>query len=186
MKLSHCSIAGLMGFIAVAALDIALARFAFAANSELLVGAALPLIVLQWAAFSWRRGRGRARAFWLGFLVCGSLITASFVWAMLFPEVMGITRTGALIKTPGSPLYAIWSSYTHIVGKPIVPSLIKWSGNPDSLVSVITLFRMLLWSLPQLVVPLLGGVIAGRLHQWNETGARRPGSQHAGLSTQTA
>ena len=147
------SIAGVMAIVAVVALDIAVARAVFASNTQLLIGGALPCVALQWAAFSLFRSRGRARAFWLGFMVGGSMITASFIWAMLFPEVLGVTRTGAVVKTPGSSLYAVWAGYGRFIGDRIGPI-----PNPFGVVPIV--FRAILWSVPQVTIALVGGFMA--------------------------
>ena len=166
MKLPRHSIRWVMVVVAVVAFNIAVARVAVASNPEILIGGALPCIALQWAAISLLRRRGRARAFWVGFTILGSLITASFVWAMLFPEVLGITRDGALVKTPGSPLHPIWMRYGQLVGERIGPMLFDFGAKPEPYGMAMLAFRGLLWSLPQFLLASVGGLIA-----WGAAGA---------------
>ena len=105
------SIAKVMGLVGLVALNFAVARILFAYRSELLIGVILGMLSLQIGLFQMVSSRGRSQAFWLGSIVCGLLLMMTFVWAMLFPEVLGITSTGALQRTPGSAMYAIWHGY---------------------------------------------------------------------------
>ncbi len=160
MRSRPLSIAGWMGFVALAAFDIALGRFVAAANIQLFLGAVVPFVILQGAVYRWCFRQGRARAFWLGFMVCGSLITASFVWAMLFPEVNGITRAGAIVKTPGSPMYSIWMRYGSL-GDRIAPLFVDLeTDDPEPFKGPIAVSTVLLWTLPQLLIALAGGLLA--------------------------
>lgn len=163
MRPPRSSIAAMMAAIAVVALDIAVALAVFASNTELVIGGTLPCVALQCVVFRLLRRPGRVRAFLLGFAVCGSLITGSFLWAMLWPEVHGITRTGALVRMPDSPLYAMWMIYARLAGDWLCALLIDFSADPDPLGVGLIAFRAFLWSIPQIVIALVGGVIAWRI-----------------------
>ncbi len=156
--LPRLSIARLMAVVAAVAVNIAIARAFLAYNAEMLVGTALTGLALQGASICLARGRGRVRAFWTGFTMFGSVTMASFIWAMSYPEVLGITRTGTLVKRPGSPLYDAWMGYGRLVFDLIGPLLSdpRIDLDPDSPALVVA--RALVWSLPQWFVALVGGL----------------------------
>jgi len=170
VKTPRLSIASLMVLVLIVAANLGAARVLFSYNEEMLIGIAPSAIAFQIALIVMLRGQGGRRAFWCGFLVCGLLATATFVWAMSFPEVIGISfRNGSmtLYKTPGSPLYTIWHGYTDFVVKRLVEPIIldpriNPGANRDSLVGGLFIggIRSVIWSLPQLLLAVIGGFAA--------------------------
>ena len=159
------SIARMMAIVGVIALNIATARILFAYEPELLIGVGLGVLVLQVGLFRLVRGRGTNRAFWVGFIVCGLITMTTLVWAMLFPEVVGLSSTGVLERVPGSTMWTIWYGYARFVSEPILVPMITYSGiDPD--VSnlggiLIAGARAVIWFLPQLLIAVAGGLLAG-------------------------
>jgi CDP-diglyceride synthetase len=165
MKPPQFSIVKLMVIVGVVALDFAAARILLAYNQEMLIGIALGGLVLQVGFFRLIRSRGRGRAFWVGFIVCGLMAMTTLVWAMRFPEVFGI-RGGALIRTPGSPLHTVWYGYAKFVSERIIaPVLYNPRINPgpnrDSVVggASIVAIRSIVWFLPQILIAIVGGLL---------------------------
>jgi hypothetical protein len=144
----------------IVALNIAIACVVFAFDTELVIGGALPCIALQAAVFFLLRSQGQPRAFWLGFTVIGAIITTSFMWAMLFPEVLGYNRAGTLVKTPGSALYTVWMGYGRFAGDRIGPLLFDFNDATEPFGGGQIAFRGILWSVPQLLISLVGAFIA--------------------------
>src|SRR5262245_51179543 len=107
MPYPRLSLARMMVLVGLLAAHLAAARMLFAYNAVLLIGLMVGTIALQVAVFRLFRSRGRTRAFWAGFLVSGLMVMASFVWATIFPEVLGLTVGGTLVRTPGSPLHVV-------------------------------------------------------------------------------
>ncbi len=173
MRMPRFSIAALLAGVAIVAINLALARFAYAFNPGLLIGGALPCLSLQWAACSLICRRGPARVFWFGFALFGSIMASLFVEAMRFPELNGVTSTGVRVKRPGSPLYAIWMSYDRFAGDRIG---LHFSDNPDPNSPVIMAIRVVLWAAPQLLVAAIGGLAArGILRTLSRGGLRAIG-----------
>lgn len=167
MKLPNFSIVKLMVLVGIVALTLAAVRTLFHYNSEMLIGVALGGVLLQVGIVRLMRSRGRPRAFWGGFVVCGMMAIMSLVWAMLFPEVLGI-RGGALIRTPGSPLHTAWYGYAEFVSERIIaPVLYDPRINPgssrDSVLggASIVAIRAVIWFLPQLFIAMVGGLLTG-------------------------
>jgi len=167
VKLPRLSIAKLMVVVGVVALNIAAARLLFDDNSEMLIGVALSGLILQVGLFQLMRSRGRGRGFWAGFIACGLMAMTTLVWAMLFPEVLGITATMTLVRMPGSSMYTVWYGYANFVSEHIIaPVLYDPRINPgiylDSLLggALIVGIRAVVWFLPQLLIAVVGGLLA--------------------------
>jgi hypothetical protein len=180
VKLPRVSIARMMVLVGVVAVDIAATRSLFAYNSEMLIGVALGVIALQIGLFRLIRGQGRARVFWSGFIAAGLMAMMTFVWAMMFPEILGLTSTGALVRTPGSTLYTVWHGYSSFVAEHVImPLLYDPRINPgidgDSILGGLFIagIRSVVWFLPQLLMAVVGGLlargIAGRRRKINAT-----------------
>src|SRR5262249_52984324 len=115
MPYAQLSLARMMARLSLLAANLAAARMLFAYNVVLLIGVIVGMIAFQVAAYRLFRSRGRTRAFWAGFLVAGLMVMGSFVWATIFPEVLGLTVGGTLVRTPGSSLHVVWYQYTSLV-----------------------------------------------------------------------
>lgn len=160
-----------MVVVAVIAMNLGAARILYFYNTEILIGVALSGLALQAGLFQLVLGRGRNRAFWSGLVVFGLLAMSSLVWAMLFPEVIGIAfdKNGVIMvhRTPGSFLSTVWSSYAGFVSNHVIEPVLESRGfplriNPDSysggalLVSVRAVVRFL----PQMLIAVIGGLLA--------------------------
>src|SRR4029077_6714712 len=61
--------------------------------------------------------RGRARAFWVGFLVWGTIAMMASAWAALTPPGWGVSTTGAPNKIRHeSRMWVLWQSYFVFTG----------------------------------------------------------------------
>jgi hypothetical protein len=161
------SITTLMVVVAIIALDIAALRALFAHNPMLPIGLCLIGIALHVGLFQLARSRDKARAFWTGFIACGLVSAMSFAWGMLFPRFVDLARTGAPLRTPSSAMGQLWMLYAeHVaIGLDSLPFLSRFLRRmrPGS----ITNWGLLavIWSLPQFLVALIGGVLARLLYR---------------------
>jgi CDP-diglyceride synthetase len=165
VKLPQFSIAKMIVFVVIVAINFAAARALFAFNPEMLIGIALMGLLLQFGLFRLVVGPRRGRLFWIGFILCGLTAMVSLVWAMFFPEAFGI-RGGALIRTPGSPLHTVCYGYAKFVSERIIAPVlydprINPGPNRDSVVggASIVAIRAVVWFLPQLFIALVGGLL---------------------------
>jgi hypothetical protein len=150
--------------VAIVGLNVGAARALAAFNSEMLVGIVLAAVAVQVGLALAIRGRGRTRAFWLGFVLCGTVAMMSFAWGMLFPRILGLTSTGKLIETRGSPLYMLWWNYAQFVFERIGPWLQRILQAADPETSPLLLAtRAIVWFLPQFVLALIGGIVGWTL-----------------------
>ena len=170
------SIARLMAMVAVVAANAAAARILFALNVEILIGVALPAVAMEFAVYCLVSRRRPGRGFWLGFILLGALTMATFVWNQLDPEVLALTRSGQLIRQEGSLFYHVWSGYAGILGDFLVPPLEElgifgngWNPYGVSAVGI----RAIVWSLPQLVIALAGGVFIWAMARRGKVAPRR-------------
>lgn len=167
MKPPRLSLVGLMALVVLLAANLAAARFLYAHNSEMLIGVALVGVALQYALFRALRD-DRRRAFWAGFLAGGLVAMAGFVWAMTFPEVLGLSfepgGSMTLNKTPGSPLYAAWHGYASLVADRVVaPAFAALDVQPDPETTsggvLMAAVRAVIWGLPQGLAAVAGGLL---------------------------
>lgn len=164
------SIVTMMVLVGVVAVNVAVAR-AFWTSHEPIVAGVLPTVVLvQIAAwYAWSGKRGRAFAF--GVLAGGLMMAASFVYAYLTPELLGLDplSSGSQVHVePGSRLYYAWTAYVDPTLNLVVrhwPSLI----NPDDPPTVddasgpgrwkLVGIQAFVYSLPQWLAALVGGLL---------------------------
>ena len=156
------SIAGVMTIVVVVALNAAIALALFAYDEETLIGIALPGLALQWAIFSLVRRRQSNRAFWISFAVFGSMAMTSFVWGRILPNEL------IALAYPGQPprlvyvtrVTAFWMDYGSYAGHLLEPWLgsFQFLADPKGFAAVV--IRALVFSLPQLLVALAGGLCA--------------------------
>jgi len=164
------SIVVMMVLVCVAAVDVAVARAFWSSHQLIVVGVLPTAVLLQVAAWqAWRGNRGRAFA--LGALAGGLLMTASFVYAYLTPEVLGFAAMGPgpqLYVKPGSWLYYAWTAYVDPTLDLVVhqwPSLIEPDDQPTEDDAQRTLswkllgLQSLVYSLPQWLAALVGGLL---------------------------
>jgi hypothetical protein len=158
MKLARLTIGRMMLVVAAVALNAALARTLYAWDPEILIGAALPLLTCELALLAALRRWRPGIAFWVTFLVCGSLAMATFIWDNLDPVVYGINILGQLINTPGSPAHRFWGFYRSFAADLLQPLMwIPAAHEPYSALSVGV--RAAVWTVPQLGAGLTGGVL---------------------------
>jgi hypothetical protein len=158
VKLPKISIAKLMLLVAIIAANLAVGRVLGAYHLVLPVAIALTGLALQAGALALFRSRGRRRAFLVGFLVFGSVAMISVIWALVFTPNVDITQdpsTGKMItiEIPGSRMWTIWSSYVEFVDACLAGRL---QINLDPLGILVAV----IWSLPQLLIALTGGLFA--------------------------
>ena len=85
MKTPRASIGRVMLWIAAIGLNVGVFRAAFRANSEQAIMLMLIVVALEVAIWRAVGGDGKRRAFWLGFLVLGSILPATLgvLWCWL-------------------------------------------------------------------------------------------------------
>ncbi len=159
MRSPRFTIAGLMLVVAGLACNAAIARLLYAWNPEILIGIAMPLLAFELAVLGLYGGRRPGRAFWAGFLLGGALAMITFIWDKMVPVVYGITSSGTLISTTGSPFHSFWSSYGRLVTDHL-QGVLQGRVGADPYDSDVVVLRALIWSLPQAAAALLGGLLA--------------------------
>jgi hypothetical protein len=111
---------------------------------------------------------GRTRAFWVGFLVCGTVATVSSAWAALTPAGSVRSATGGRNEIlHGSRMWGLWNSYfvftvncledLHFDIRSIAPPSLDKPG-----VGYITIVGLMAF-IPQLAIALVGGLVARSL-----------------------
>ncbi len=128
MKLAPFSIAKLMVVVVAVAINLAIVRLLAAYSPVLPVAVAWTGLALQAGGLAVILGRGRARAFSVGFITFGAIALATVIWAMVFATNTGIAYDPSTGKTttitiPGSPLWTLWSNYFEFVGSFLVEKL---------------------------------------------------------------
>ena len=172
------AVARLMAWVAVVAANLAAARaLPEDENRALLAGVAPMGLALQAGLFLAIRRRGRLRAFWLGFVACalGSLATFAFA-TIRVPQVKYRSQPGGrLLIFSGPP----WNGYHHLA----FDSLNDWLMGLGVRQGTDRLFvaEVVIYSLPQLLIGLAGGV-AGLLLRWAWLRSIRPGSSLPGAA----
>jgi hypothetical protein len=159
MKLPRFTIAGLMIVVAVVAANAAIARLLYASNPEILIGVAVPVLVLELAMVAAYWSARPGRAFWAGFLLLGCLVMATFIWNIVVPTVYGVTSTGTLRVTPGSPFHPLWSGYGSLVSD-LLRGVLEGRVGVDPYDIDVVLLRSIVWTVPQVAGALLGGLVA--------------------------
>ncbi len=157
------SIAGLMALVVCAAVNFAAIRLLLGVTREFLAGLALIVPVLQVGMWRVIREHGRSCAFWVGFVAGGLAATIVFVWAMFDPPLN--STPGAYVvegQGRGSQLWRLWDHYVSFVMNAVVALLAQFHIAPNSSM-LVTLFAIVVWSLPQLATAFVAGAIARML-----------------------
>jgi hypothetical protein len=161
MKAPHFTIRALMFAVAVVAVNAAVARALWTFDPEALVGTALPIVALQGALFCIIRRPRSNRAFWIGFAALGALALVFFLWGRVLPEqLIAESSPGQPLRLINvSPVSAWWLEYGTQAGSWLEPWLggLPILADPNGLATVA--IRALVWSAPQLLVALAGGLI---------------------------
>jgi hypothetical protein len=116
------------------------------------------------------RTRGRARAYWVGFLVCGLLAMMSAAWAALTPEGSVLSTTGGPNTIlHGSRIWFLWQSYfVFMVNCLEALGFDIRSFSPLSLddpgIGYTTIVGIIAF-IPQLAIALVGGLFARSINR---------------------
>ena len=167
-----------MVIVGVAAVDLALGGDLIAYRGLfLVVGIAPGTVAVEVGLLMLVTCRGRARAFWAGFVMAGALAATSYLWSMIYGRpVYFAVRNGRLIGrwwgggqlgSPWNGLANLWHSYALIAAKcvELLPfehqMKIRWW---DSEPKVMVVSALLLF-LPQLLMAVMGGLL-GQCIAW--------------------
>lgn len=146
MKPPQLSIAKAMAVVAVIAINIAALRTLYSYDEELAQGVALTGFALQFGVFQSIRSRGRGRAFWIGFVASCSATMMTFLWGVAFHK---------------SPMSLWWITYTKYANKYLNLLTHVWDFyNRTRIHPVLIITLALVWTVPQLILALFGGLIA--------------------------
>lgn len=163
MRSGRHSIAGAMALVAVIAVNIGAGRALHAADSELLLAIAPCALVSQAALYLlWvGLGRPRRRAFWIGFAAADLAAMATLIWAMTGPDFISISAAGRLPRSPGVRVYFAWYQYMQFTYSHVVLPLLLLAGvDLSTSPSILRWSRIAIWTLPQLLIALGGGLLA--------------------------
>jgi hypothetical protein len=119
---------------------------------DMLIGAILPLPLLQLAAWKVRRSQSKSRRFWLGFLIGGG---ASLL-GLFGCEVFENSAISKLVMVYVSAVDAL--AYRHLPDRAY-----------ESIESFYSLFLAIGYSIPQLVFAIVAGVSLWALRRSNST-----------------
>jgi hypothetical protein len=165
VKRPRTSIAMLMVFVVLAALNFLVARLLLDFDAEILAAIAPGGLTLQLALVQVIRRRHALRAFWAGF-IAGLIVTAALcAWGMArdrrtisrFDPSLG--KRVVVSPSPGAPLWPWWPSYRRLAYQTIV----SFPGGRALLDRYdLTAFSVLavVFFLPQLLVALVAGLLA--------------------------
>jgi hypothetical protein len=170
------SIKRLMAIVVVGALDLGAGRALFVYNPMMLIGVAVTALALQVSVYALIRTQGRVRSFCVGFLTFGSLGMVLFISAMAFPRSIGIAidpNTGKRVRLElaGSPMWYVLEDYDRfaleaVLRRPFLRDVVmKAEVNQKT-------YLVLIWTLPQLLLGLVGGLLAYRI-AWMLANRRR-------------
>ncbi|APW61591.1 hypothetical protein [Paludisphaera borealis] len=160
-----------MFVVAIAAVDFTAIRAIF--GKAMTFGLGLQAMIqtvpialsLNFALLRLFHTRGRTRAFWVGFLVCGTIMMASAAWAALTPAGSARSSTGGPnVILHGSTAWWIWNAYFGFAGDGLRALGVNvWSFAPRSLdepgIGYITIMSLMAFA-PQLVIALVGSLAA--------------------------
>jgi hypothetical protein len=171
MRRPRLLVGTVMIVVAVVAIDFTLIRVTF--SRAMTFGHGLQVLIntmpiglaLNIGVLSILRTRGRARAFWVGFLLCGTIAMISAAWAALTPAGSVRSTTGGPNQIlDGSRMWFLWQSYFVFTSNCLEALGIDiWSFSPPSLdkpgIGYITIVGLMAF-MPQLVIALVGGLAA--------------------------
>jgi hypothetical protein len=172
VKRPKVSLVMLMAIVGTAAVDVSLGSDLTAYRPFLLVGVAPGTVAVEVGLLMLVVSRGRARAFWAGFVMAGALAAASYLWSMMYGHSMYITVTkGRLtcswwapgpLGSPWNGLANFWYAYGLLATKCLECLLylsrirVRWW---DSQLNVLVVSALILF-LPQLLIAMLGGLLS--------------------------
>ncbi len=156
----------LMAAIALIAVEFAAFRFIMDYDSDILVFVALSGLVLQFGIFLAIRSRNRARAFWTGFVAFGAAAAFSFYY-------------GLEVDPAESTVAALWYEYLALVseftGITVLQSGFTISPSPPTAYEIIVSQAeiSIIFTLPQLIIGLVGGLMGFALACFKQSCGRR-------------
>jgi hypothetical protein len=146
MKPTQRSIAWLMAVVAMIAIYTSSVRALHAYNADLAQGLALTGLALQIGVFRSIRSRGRVRSFWVGFVASASATMLTFAWG---------------IACPDSALSQMLIFYTKYANRYVNYVTHVWDFyNRTQVYPVLVVALAVIWSVPQLFLALVVGLLA--------------------------
>ncbi len=168
----HPLVRTLMIVVAVVAIDFTAIRViftnatAFGLGVQALINTVPSGLALNIGLLRIFHTRGQARAFWVGFLVCGTIAMMSSAWAALTPAGSVRSPTGGRNTIlHESSVWALWNSY-FVFTVNCLEALhvdVRSFFSPPSLdepgIGYIAIVGLLAF-IPQLAIALVGGLVA--------------------------
>jgi hypothetical protein len=164
VKRPHISIAIVMAFIVLAALNLAVARLLLDYDGYILAAIVPSGLTLQLAVVQLIRKRHVFRAFWAGF-IAGLIVTAGLCLSGMFHDRVRTSHFDPSVGknvfswAPGAPLWPGWPSYRRYAYQTILS--FPW-GRPlmDRYdLTALSVFAVVMF-LPQFLVALVTGLLA--------------------------
>jgi hypothetical protein len=162
------TITRLMALIGLVAINSVVGRAVFfGPHFYLLFDSVIIIPVLQFAIWRAIRSRDRKCAFWIGFVVLGTIAWVSFIVGELSPRGQRFAPQGTLYINFGSSMYEAWNGYADAVFARLTPLLANCQFDPDgSGTFMFVAACALVWTVPQLAIALLGGHLFAGLYRW--------------------
>jgi hypothetical protein len=111
MRMPRVTLGRMMAAVALVGANAALLRAAVRADIQMPLVVGPPFLLLEVAAWRARRDRRPGRAFWVGYLVLGGIVTGSAIWALTHSAEYGMLPNGTYgLVRPGSVLSVAWLS----------------------------------------------------------------------------
>jgi hypothetical protein len=165
VKRPRISIAMLMAFVVLAALNFTVARLLFDFEPEILAAIALSGLTLQLALFQVIRRRHALQAFWAGFIAGLTLMAGLCAWGMFHDRKItsrfdpSLGKRVVISPSPGAPMWPGWPSYRRFAYQTIV----SFPGGRDLMdrydLTALSVFAVVMFP-PQLLVALVTGLMA--------------------------
>jgi hypothetical protein len=157
--------------VAIVAIDFTAIRaiftnaLTFGVGLSALINTGLIALALNIGLLRVFRTGGRARAFWMGFLVCGTVALLSSAWAALTPAGSVRSATGGPNEIlHESKMWVLWNSYfvftvncleaLHFDVRSFAPPSLDKPG-----IGYITIVSLMAF-IPQMAIALVGGLVA--------------------------
>jgi hypothetical protein len=173
MKPPRFTIITLMCLVGMVAVSLAVGRALYASDPWLPAGVCLAGLAIELGLFRIVRTRGKSRAFWAGFVICGLLAVGSFAWGVVVKSSISPSlnvSTGEITTLPitvlqrvGLSSWSVWRSYLLLAvlclnRLPFGSALMS----PDFKDPIVLATAALMAGLPQLLIALAGGLLARR------------------------
>jgi hypothetical protein len=182
MKHLRPSVMTLMIAVGVAAVALGMGKALWDSGPWSVAGVAPAAVVFPTALFFAKRCRGKARAFWAGFALAGTLAETSYLWGATYGQTLYVYRrlgsggmgwvsnvppsigTGGRFQPLWNAIRTAWTWYGESVQTwlmqlfpdRLIHRFLGWSMNPGPF--DISLGAAILFA-PQLLIALLGGMV---------------------------